>query len=163
MFSRICDVGPQKDFLGPLFKKLGNHSSFYEWNLGSNRTQNFLSARIWNSFLVLLGCPFGPQCAATLLFAEMYVAGGCMCQLLKKKHRLSTFLRLCPWDLHKNNNNTEINGMKFKRGCFDKIDWNTCIPDWGVNENKRLEIGSTGSFSGVLLFSFFLFSLFFWF
>ena len=31
--------GRQKDFLGPLFKKLGNHSSFYEWNLGSNRTQ----------------------------------------------------------------------------------------------------------------------------
>ena len=28
----------QKDFLGPLFKKLGNHSSFYEWNLGSNRS-----------------------------------------------------------------------------------------------------------------------------
>ena len=30
---------PQKDFLEPLFKKLGNHSSFYEWNLGSNRSQ----------------------------------------------------------------------------------------------------------------------------
>ena len=35
------------------------------------------------------------------------------------------------------------------------------MPDSDVNENKRLEIGSTGSFSGVLLFSFFLFSLFF--
>ena len=32
--------GP-KDFLGPLFKKLGNHSSFYEWDLGSNRTQKW--------------------------------------------------------------------------------------------------------------------------
>ena len=88
-----------------------------------------------------------------------------MCLLLKKKHRLSTFLRLCPWDLQKknnDNNNTEINGMKFKRGCFDKIDWNTWMPDWDVNENKRLEIGSTGSFSGVLIFSFFIFSLFFW-
>ena len=51
--------------------------------------------------------------------------------------------------------------MKFKRGCFDKIDWNTWMPDSDVNENKRLEIGSTSSFSGVLLFSFFLFSLFF--
>ena len=81
----------------------------------------------------------------------------------KQKHRLSTFLRLCPWDLqNNNNNNTEINGMKFKRGCFDKIDWNTWMPDWDVNENKRLEIGSTGSFSGVLLFSFFLFPLFCW-
>ena len=89
-----------------------------------------------------------------------------MCLLLKKKHRLSTFLRLCPWDLQKkknnDNNNTEINGMKFKRGCFDKMDWNTWIPDSDVNENKRLKIGSTGSFSGVLIFSFFLFSLFFW-
>ena len=35
------------------------------------------------------------------------------------------------------------------------------MPDSDVNENKRLEIDSTGSFSGVLLFSFFLFSLFF--
>ena len=52
--------------------------------------------------------------------------------------------------------------MKFRRGCFDKIDWNTWIPDSDVNENKRLQIGSTGSFSGVLLFSFFLFSLFCW-
>ena len=60
------------------------------------------------------------------------------------------------------NNNTEINGMKFKRGCFDKMDWNTWIPDSDVNENKRLKIGSTSSFSGVLIFSFFLFSLFFW-
>ena len=96
----------------------------------------------------------------------MYAPGGCVCCL--KKHRLSTFLRLCPWDLQKkknnnnnDNNNTEINGMKFKRGCFDKIDWNTWIPDWDVNENKRLEIGSTGSFSDVLLFSLLLFSLFF--
>ena len=31
----------QKDFLGPLFKKLGNHSSFYECNLGSNRAQKW--------------------------------------------------------------------------------------------------------------------------
>ena len=31
----------QKDFLGPLFKKLGNHLSFYEWNLGSNRVQKW--------------------------------------------------------------------------------------------------------------------------
>ena len=46
---------------------------------------------------------------------------------------------------------------KIKRG----IDSNTWIPDWGVNENERLEIGSTGSFSGLLLFSFFLFSLVF--
>ena len=37
--SRTADCVSQKDFLGPLFKKLGNHSSFYEWNLGSNRTQ----------------------------------------------------------------------------------------------------------------------------
>ena len=28
-------------FLGPLFKKLGNHSSFYEWNVGSNQAQKW--------------------------------------------------------------------------------------------------------------------------
>ena len=55
----------------------------------------------------------------------------------KKKSRLSTLLRLCRSDLQ---NNTEINGIKFKRGYFDKIDWNTWTPDWDVNENKRLEI-----------------------
>lgn len=42
--SVTVDVrGSQKDFLGPLFKKLGNHSSFYEWNpyVGSNRAQKW--------------------------------------------------------------------------------------------------------------------------
>ena len=90
-----------------------------------------------------------------------------MCLLLKKKNiDFLLFYDFVP-EIYKkknnsNNNNTEINGMKFKRGCFAKIDWNTWIPDWDVNANKRLEIGSTGSFSAVLLFSFFLFSLFFW-
>ena len=37
----VYHVRTQKDFLGPLFKKLGNHSSFYEWNLGSNRLQKW--------------------------------------------------------------------------------------------------------------------------
>ena len=76
----------------------------------------------------------------------------------KKTRRISTFLRLCRSDLQKN---TEINGIKFKRGCLDKIDWNSWIPDWDVNENKRLEIVSADSFSGVFLFSFSLFLLFF--
>ena len=88
-----------------------------------------------------------------------------MCLLLKKNIDFLLFYDFVP-EIYKkknnDNNNTEINGMKFKRGCFDKIDWNTWMPDWDVNENKRLEIGSTGSFSGVLIFSFFIFSLFFW-
>ena len=75
----------------------------------------------------------------------------------KKNRRISTFLRLCRSDLQKN---TKINGIKFKRGCLDKIDWNSWIPDWDVNENKRLEIVSADSFSGVFLFSFSLFLLF---
>ena len=89
-----------------------------------------------------------------------------MCLLLKKNIDFLLFYDFVP-EIYKkkknnDNNNTEINGMKFKRGCFDKMDWNTWIPDSDVNENKRLEIGSTSSFSGVLIFSFFLFSLFFW-
>ena len=51
----------------------------------------------------------------------------------KKKRRLSTFLRLCRSDLQKKN--TGKNGIKFKRGCFDKIDRNTWTPDWGVQSN----------------------------
>ena len=88
----------------------------------------------------------------------------CVCYLKKKNIDFLLFYDFVP-EIYKkknnDNNNTEINGMKFKRGCFDKIDWNTWIPDSDVNENKRLEIGSTGSFSGVLIFSFFRFSLFF--
>ena len=74
---------------------------------------------------------------------------------LLKRHRLSTFLRLCRWDLQKINRN-KWDKIKINRGCFD---WNTWFPDWDVTENKRLEIGSAGSFSCVFLFSFFLFSL----
>ena len=40
-WNRLWERGLQKDFLGPLFKKLGNHSSFYEWNLGSNRAEKW--------------------------------------------------------------------------------------------------------------------------
>ena len=41
LFGVSCECRQQKDFLGPLFKKLGNHSNFYEWNLGSNRAQKW--------------------------------------------------------------------------------------------------------------------------
>ena len=130
-----------------------------------------MSARIGNSFLVLLGCPFRhnphivhnarPPCS---LLKCMSRVDACVCYL-KKNIDFLLFYDFVP-EIYKkknnDNNNTEINGMKFKRGCFDKIDWNTWMPDSDVNENKRLEIGSTGSFSGVLIFSFFLFSLFFW-
>ena len=130
-----------------------------------------MSARIGNSFLVLLGCPFRhnphivhnarPPCS---LLKCMSRVDACVCYL-KKNIDFLLFYDFVPEIYTKknnDNNNTEINGMKFKRGCFDKIDWNTWMPDWDVNENKRLEIGSTGSFSGVLIFSFFIFSLFFW-
>ena len=116
-----------------------------------------MSARIGNSFLVLSAVLLGTTPTSSTMRGDL-----AMCLLLKKNIDFLTFLRLGHWDLKKNNNNTEINGMKFKRGCFDKIDWNTWIPDWDVNANKRLEIGSAGSFSAVLLFSYFLFSFFFW-
>ena len=45
--------GAQKDFLGPLFKKLGNHSSFYEWNLGYNRAQKWRKLHCSSHFLLL--------------------------------------------------------------------------------------------------------------
>ena len=47
---------------------------------------------------------------------------------------------------------TEINGIEFKRGCFDKIDGKKWIPDWDVNENKRLEIGTALAHSVVFFF-----------
>ena len=54
--ASVCNGGLQKDFLGPLFKKLGNHSSFYEWNLGSNRAQKWrkLTVAETSSHFVLL-------------------------------------------------------------------------------------------------------------
>ena len=101
--------------------------------------------------------PNRPQYAVSLLFAEN-IGPRWVHVLLLKKHRLSTFWRLCRSDLRKN---TGINRIKFKRDCFDKIDWNTWTPDGDVNENKRLEIVSAHSFSGVFLFPFFIFFSFF--
>ena len=69
--------------------------------------------------LSLVACSLTSQRTRMLMQKRPLLGpGGCMCLLLKKR-RLSTFLRLCSCDLQKN---TEINGIKFKRSCFDKID-----------------------------------------
>ena len=119
-----------------------------------------LPRAIFDFVLFSSQCPKSSTMRGLLALCWKYRApvGACVAANKKKrkKPRLSTFWPLCRSDLQ---NNTEINGIKFKRGCFDKIDWNTWTPDWDVNENKRLEIVSADSFSGVFLFYFFLFFL----
>ena len=67
MFSRISDVGPNRKLV-PSTPRL----SFWAQP------------------------PHRPQCAATLLFAEMYVPGGCMCLLLKKNIDFLLFYDFVP-------------------------------------------------------------------
>ena len=74
---------------------------------------------LWITFLVP-SAPNRPQCAASLLFAEIIGPRWVHVSAAKKNNIDSIFLRLCQSDLQKKK--TEINGINFKSGCCDKID-----------------------------------------
>ena len=64
--------------------------------------------------------PNRPQCAVSLLFAEMLAPGACMCLLQKKNIDLLLFCDFVA-EIYKKKKK-ETNGIKFKRCGFDKID-----------------------------------------
>ena len=65
--------------------------------------------------------PNRPQCAVSLLFAEMLAPG--WVHVFAAKNNID-FLLFCDFvaEIYKTKKEKETNGIKFKRGGFDKID-----------------------------------------